>query len=246
MRLKSIVHKLVEQLTGTHIYRSLPHGIDTFQDIANLLPMYQADIVFDIGANIGQSAKLFMARLPNSRIYCFEPVSDTFHQLQSNLKGKNNVDVYQLAFGSSTSTGEMVLQDNSTMSFLLDQSKQALTNKNVQTESVDIVTLDSFCLTKKIDHISYLKIDTEGGDLDVLKGAVGMLTEQRIDLVQVEVGMNPANKSHVSFESIKEFLESHGYFLFGIYEQIKEWPTGQPHLRRTNPVFISKQMIEMN
>ena len=244
MGLRNKLKKLVEQLTHTHIYRTLPRGIDIFQDIANHLPAYHADIVFDIGANVGQSAKLFLSAFPIPVIYCFEPVSDTYRQLQINHKGNNHVKCHQLALGSSKNRGKMVLQGSSDMFFLLGQSNEATANENARNETVDIVTLDDFCSTKHIDHINYLKIDTEGGDLDVLKGAVGMLAEQKIDFVQVEAGMNPANTRHVSFESIKAFLESHQYFLFGIYEQVQEWPTGKPHLRRTNPVFISQKMLE--
>lgn len=80
--------------------------------------------------------------------------------------------------------------------------------------------------------------------MDVLEGAVKMLVKQNIDIIQVETGMNPTNSRHVSFESVKQFLESYHYYLFGIYEQVNEWPTGKPHLRRTNPIFISQKLIE--
>jgi hypothetical protein len=73
-----------------------------------------------------------------------------------------------------------------------------------------------------------------------------MLNEQRIDLVEVEAGMNAGNKRHVPFEALKGYLESKSYLLFGIYHQVREWPTNEPHLRRTNPVFISRRMIETN
>ena len=53
--------------------------------------------------------------------------------------------------------------------------------------------------------------------------------------------MNPRNVTHVPFEALSEFLKSHGYFLFGIYEQAHEW-SGEPQLRRTNPVFISPRV----
>lgn len=243
------VSKLVEKLTNTNIYRSrsLPHGIDPIQDIINSLPRYRADIVFDIGANVGQSSKLFLTKFPNSHIYCFEPVSDSFRQLHNNLGDNKRVDCYQLAFGSAKGRGKMVLQGSSDEFFLLEQSKESPINSSVLTESVDIVMLDEFCHTKGIDRISYLKIDTEGGDLEVLKGAVNMLMEQRIDCVQVEAGMNSSNNRHVPFELLKEFLESHRYFLFGIYEQTSEWyMNGQPHLRWTNLLFISHNMMEIN
>ena len=84
MSLKSKVKMLIERLTDTHIYRELPRGIDFIQDIANSLPRYRVDIVFDVGANVGQSAKIYLARFPRSHIYCFEPVINTFHNLQAN------------------------------------------------------------------------------------------------------------------------------------------------------------------
>ena len=243
MGLRIMVKKLVERITDTHIYRVLPRGIDFVQDIAISLPTYRVDIIFDIGANVGQSSKLFLTSFPSSHIYCFELVSDTFRQLQDNLEGNERVDCYQLAFGSYQGTARMVLQGSSDMFFVSGQSKEA-PNNDVPTEAVDMVTLDDFCHTKRIDCISYLKIDTEGGDLDVLRGAVSMLTEQRIDLAQLETGMNRTNRRHMSLESLKAFLESHGYFLFGIYEQVNEWPTSEPHLRRANSIFISQRLIE--
>ncbi|MBN1218978.1 MAG: FkbM family methyltransferase [Anaerolineae bacterium] len=246
MNLKNKVKKLVEQLTDTHIYRVLPRGIDFIQDISNSLPIYRVDTVFDVGANVGQSSKVYLARFPSSHIYCFEPVGDTFRQLQDNLKDNERVNCYQLALGSSKSKGIMIIQGRSIMSFLLGQSIKSPINNDVTTESVDIITLDEFCHTKRIDQINYLKIDTEGGDLEVLKGSLNMLTEQRIDLVEVEAGMNPSNNRHVPFEILKGFLEAHRYFIFGIYEQVNEWPTREPHLRRTNILFISHRMIEMN
>ena len=192
---------------------------------------------------MGQSATLYLKDFPNSHIYCFEPVDVTFNQLQELFKGNGRVECFRLALGAANSTGEMALCGNSDQFFLLRQSKEVPTT-TYKTEAVEITTLDEFCRTKGIDHIDYLKVDTEGGDLDVLRGSVTLLREQRIDFVQVEAGMNPTNKLHVRFEELKRFLETHKYYLFGIYEQVNEFFSGQPHLRRTNPVFISCSMID--
>ena len=105
------------------------------------------------------------------------------------------------------------------------------------------MTLDDFCQDQKINHISYLKVDTEGADLDVLQGARGALERNEIDFVEVEAGMNPHNKYHVPLEKLKSFLEGHDYYIFGIYEQVREWIEKKPNLRRTNAVFISNKMI---
>jgi FkbM family methyltransferase len=243
---KSKSKKIAEKISGAHIYRSLPRGTDFFVDVRTSLPKFRADVVFDVGANVGQSAKQYLKIFPNSRIYSFEPVSETFHRLEKNLEGNERVRCYRLAFGSSAGIGEMVLQGSSDMFFLRRKSSDSPVDDDLPVEAVEIDILDQFCRRHRIDRINYLKIDTEGGDLSVLEGAVDMLTEHRIDLVKVEAGMNPDNTRHVSLEALKAFLESYGYFLFGIYEQVSEWPNEEPHLRRTNPVFISKHMIEIN
>ena len=246
MGIMGVIRHLAEKATGTRIYRVLPFGVDLSQDIARVLPNVRIDTIFDIGANLGQSAIACLQEFPGAHIHSFEPVSDTYRQLQANVAGHARVTCYQLAFGSTNRKGEMVLEGTSDLFFLRDRSKERPLNSDIPTESVDIVTLDEFCRTTGIERISFLKIDTEGGDLEVLKGAVHMLAGQKIDLVQVEAGMNPGNSRHVPLESLKSFLESHGYFIFGIYEQAQEWPTREPKLRRTNTVFASQRIIGMN
>ena len=108
---------------------------------------------------------------------------------------------------------------------------------------MDVTTLAAVCETEKIDWISYLKIDTEGGDLEVLKGAEDLLAQQRVDLVEVEAGMGPDNELHVPFGVLQGYLEQRDYVLFGIYEQAYK-RAGAPNLRRTNPVFMSSRMVE--
>jgi FkbM family methyltransferase len=246
MTIKGQSIKLFEKLTGTHIYEVLPRGVDLCQDIKKHLPKFHSDIVFDVGANIGQSAKKYLDWFPRSQIYCFEPVRDTFIKLQENLNSNEHVLCFQLAFGASKRTGEIVLQGTSDIFYLFNLSKNVPVNTEAIKEKVDIETLDEFCSGRKIDHINFLKIDTEGGDLDVLRGSETMLSRQTIDMVEVEAGMNCKNERHVPFETLKQYLEAKKYFLFGIYEQVNERFAKEPHLRRANSVFISEQMIKAN
>jgi FkbM family methyltransferase len=223
--------EIVEKWTDSYIYFALPRGLNFLYDVSNTFPRYHVDTIFDVGANKGQSSKVYLKDFPDAHIYCF--------------KGNERVYCHQLALGSGKRQATMTMQGSSDMFFLLDQSKESLRNTDTVTESVSLVTIDEFCESNKIDHISYLKIDTEGGDLEVLKGSNAMLSEQKIDLVEVEAGMNPSNERHVPCENLKSFLESHGYFLFGIYKQMYEWPTRKPYLRRSNLLFISQSMMEI-
>lgn len=251
MSIKTIANKIIEKIVRKYIIRKYINypghrGIDFIQDIKKSLPNYRFKKIFDVGANVGQSSKIYLSRLPNSYIYCFEPASETFHKLKKNLNYSERVNFYQLALGASNRVGKLVVSGSSEMFHLLDNPNSPSLENNVATESVDIVTLDEFCKENNIDHISFLKVDTEGADLEVLKGSTTMLSEQRIDFIQLETGMNPYNNYHVPFESIKSFLEDYKYFIFGIYEQMHEWPEKEPHLRRTDPIFISYRMIKNN
>jgi len=243
MRVKKRIKKLIEHLTGTHIYRRLPRGISIFNDIAESFPSYHVNKIFDVGANVGNSAAIYMGLFPASRIFCFEPVAETYHQLKRNMQNRKQVCCFQLAMGAFPAKGTILLGSNSRMNSLVDEETLSVNTGPIRTEKVEISTIEAFCKVKGIGHIDYLKIDVEGGDLDVLKGAENMLTGQTIDFVEVEAGMNPKNERHVPFNALKTYLERYDYFLFGIFEQVNEWPTKEPHLRRVNAVFISQEMI---
>jgi FkbM family methyltransferase len=243
MSIKRTLRKMAEKLTRTHIYRNLPRGIDVFKDMATFLPNYRINVVFDVGANVGKSAESYIAKFPSTSVFCFEPVAESFQQLEVNMKGNNQVHCFQLALASSKGQGSMLSDGTSTMNRLLDETTDSTNNCDIQLEQVDILTLDDFCKDNEISHIDYLKVDTEGSDFDVLIGAEHMLREKSIDFVEVESGMNPKNTYHVPFESLKAHLERHDYFVFGLYEQICEWPTKEIHLRRANAVFVSSHVI---
>jgi FkbM family methyltransferase len=257
MTITTRLKNVVEKVTSTHIYKDLPRGVDLFEDVKNDLPTFQADIVFDVGAHAGQSARKFLYCFPTSQIYCFEPAGRTFRQLQENLKGIERVHEFQLALGESKGKGRLLRHDSQAYRALprgidlslmsrIDTLGGGSANDDLHAEEVCIETLDHFCREGNINQINYLKIDTEGGDVAVLKGADTMLSEHRIELVQVEAGMNSQNTWHAPFEALKELLESKRYFLFGVYEQIWEWPTKEPHLRVADLLFISQPMITAN
>ena len=242
MGLNRTLHKLFKRLTGLYIVRRWPHGLDISYDIKRLCKGYRFDCIFDVGANVGQSASDYMSAYPSSTVFCFEPITETFKQLQKNMKGKSRVKCFQLAFAAIAEKRMMTSEATSTLNCFVDENSNADT-ENKKQELVETSTLDDFFESQKMSHISYLKIDTEGGDLDVLIGAANLLNMKSIDFVEVESGMNSTNQSHVPFENLKRFLENQGYSLFGIYEQFSEWPKMKPHLRRVNAVFISEKMI---
>src|SRR5262249_24745488 len=157
-----------------------------------------------------------------STIYCFEPVDATFQQLQRNVGHHENIRSFKLALGAAKGIGKMVVEGSSDMFFLRDMARNVEVRDGSPLEEVTLETLDGFCAHHNIRHINFLKIDAEGGDLEVLRGAEDFLSRHHVDLVQVEAGMNRSNRRHVPFASFTKFFEEKYYFLFGIYEQMYE------------------------
>jgi FkbM family methyltransferase len=241
------VRHLAEKLTGTLIYAKPPHGLDPFFDIKANLPGVRISTVFDVGANVGQTACEFAKHYPASQIYCFEPVHETFGRLQRDLGACSNIHTFNFGLGARSGQRKMILEGAHQMYHLQPEYGEAPVGENsARVEQVSLQTLDEFCERQGITHIDFLKIDTEGNDLDVLTGADDMLHCQEVDIVQVEAGMSHRNRRHVRFELFMEFMEQRGYYLFGIYEQRVEWLSRAPNLRRTNPIFISDRVVSCN
>jgi FkbM family methyltransferase len=208
--------------------------MDKFWEIKELLPEFEAVTVFDVGANVGQSTEELGAVYPDASIYAFEPVPATFAELRAKFGDRPRVKCFQLALGDAAAKASMIVGDRS-VTAKIGAAGQS------DGQPVEVIRGDKFCETHGIEHINYLKIDTEGYDLKVCAGFSKMLEENRVDLLQVEAGLSPSNKLHVPLEAFKDYLEPLGYALFRIYDQ-----AGRPLARRCNPVFISVELAYAN
>ena len=105
---------------------------------------------------------------------------------------------------------------------------------NVQTQ-----TLDNFCLEEKINNIDVLKIDTEGNELNVLKGAKKLLEQNKINIIYTEI--SETKKSFLEKEkSIIDFLNSYNFELKKKY-QIKSF-SFLSGLKASDNIFINKAL----
>ena len=90
------------------------------------------------------------------------------------------------------------------------------------------MTGDSFCRRRGIDHIDLLKIDTEGHDLEVLRGFAQMLTSQAIDVVQFEFTLL-AIHARVWLGDFYRELAPRGFAIGKLYPTWIEWKDYDPH-----------------
>jgi FkbM family methyltransferase len=219
----------------------VPLGSLLSEDVRRRLPCEDIRLIFDVGGNVGQSTKGFLVNYPNAAIYSFEPSPNTFSKLRSATQHISRVQAYNLALGDRAAILRFDCNNSASESHHI-----AANQLDTTLPSVHVSTIADFCVEHNISHIDYLKIDTEGYDLNVLAGAASMLRTSAIGLVVVECSMNPDNEFHTAFSKVYDLMSLNGYRLFGIYEQVEEIVALVPNIRRANVAFLSPQTIQRN
>lgn len=134
----------------------------------------RSGIVLDIGANLGTYTIPLAARNPNLDIISFEPQQAIYYQLCGNvsINSLENVTAYNIAVGNTIDTIEIAMPDymkeENIGAFSLDPFVKTKTPTTAgRNRLVDIVTVDSL----ELENVCMIKIDVEGLEIDVLKGA---------------------------------------------------------------------------
>ena len=168
-------------------------------------------MIFDVGANIGQTITDFRSFFPRSVIHSFEPSPTTFQALTRHAGGRKDVHLWNFAFGSTP--GRMTLRENSfpVMSFL--QLGDHGWGQVVRETPVEIKTVDQFCREQSIEKVDILKSDTQGFDLEVLLGAEQMIRDGRIGLVYLEVIFAALYENQPSISRIYDFMLDRDFYL---------------------------------
>jgi FkbM family methyltransferase len=233
------ITNFIKTTTGYWIHKlqTLPIGVDLFYDIQIRLKYGPLEIVFDVGANEGQTLKWIKHNKSESTVISFEPIKSTFDQLKENSLGYNNSLVENIAFGEEPEKIEVKLfRDLS----VLNSLKPELMNHEpgALTEEINVVRIDAFCKQHTIDQIDLLKIDTEWYTLNILKGAGTLVDEGEIRFIYCEVGFQKTNKRNTNLEEMIAFLESKQYYFYALYQLgAHDWKSGN-HLG--NALFVHK------
>jgi len=148
-------------------------------------------IIFDVGANKGQFLKLALENSDHleTQIHCFEPSKFAFSILSKQAFAYKNVILNNFGLGAQTTQTELYYDNlGSGLASLTQRRLDHFGIKHNKHESVKIETLDKYCEANGIKEIALLKIDVEGHELDVLKGATKMLEQRSIRAITFEFG----------------------------------------------------------
>ena len=163
------------------------------------------DNILDIGANLGFYSLLFSSLAPNGKIFSFEPSTTNFEKLSENieLNKRINIKIFKMAISNKIGNSKLYLAGKENLNDggnFIDENKKNYDFKTIEFENVQTDTLDNF-LDKKIPF-QLAKIDTEGHEINVLKGMTYLL-ENNLKFLLIETDTN--------FNEISLFLDKYNF-----------------------------------
>lgn len=231
-----MLHYLLRRL-GIYYSRNryMIHGIDWLWDIRRIVKTDRLSVMFDVGANIGQTCLQMNRHFQSTAIHAFEPVASTFEKLLANTTGFPCIHSHQIALSNTTGSGRISIEENDQLSRLVCAHGLPLDESKL--ESVPLVTIDDFCERHGVTSIDVLKIDTEGHEMQVLQGAEQMLRRRAVAFIFAETCFNVSDKAHTYFPDLFHHLLGKGFTLNCFYDNY--YLDGKIELVFCNALFVN-------
>ena len=186
-------------------------------------------IIFDIGANKGQSINRFNKIFKNSIFFCFEPTKRLFSLLKEKFLKNENINIYNLGISNKKEKIKFFDYKYSPINSFVPidkeskfyKSRKKILNLNDDEEFIDtydaeVNSLDEIFKNLNIDDIDILKIDTQGFEDKVLEGTSQLLNKNKIKVIELELILGFGYSKSLAFFDIEKILTKYEYKLIAI------------------------------
>jgi len=174
-------------ISGSYEFKT----VNLFRELAK-----QSKMIVDVGANIGKYSISMGLINSDSKIIAIEPENDNFAILKRNieLNKLSNINPLKIALGSKKQRKKLYTNK-------INFGGHSLINKSESFEDIEVDRLDNL-----FDSIDLIKIDTEGYEMEILKGAENLLSGKKIKKIIVEI-------DEQNLSSVQKLFEKYGYSL---------------------------------
>lgn len=191
--------------------------------------------ILDIGANIGYTSIVFSKIVPtDSFVYAFEPEPFNLNRLEQNLKlfnASKNVKMIPLALGESTGLAELWVNESHTGDHRIIHHTIADKIKGTSLQ-VKVQSVDSFVNETKLNSIAFIKIDTKGSELNILKGMKKTLEKNPLITLSIELDQALLDSGYSYLDLINEAKHQgfHKIYILGKTKNIYPFTLDQLNL----------------
>jgi FkbM family methyltransferase len=192
--------------------------------LKRIISEYKIDCFFDVGANVGQYHDFLRDQVEyDGLIISFEPDPENFKKLNERHQTDKKWVVVDYALGKEKRSLDFHIMKSSAFNSFLEPDSSATKGFEERNSVVKTITME----TKRLDEVAktlrktysfenvFLKLDTQGFDLDVFEGASGCL--HLIRGVQTEVSVMPIYKNMRTIEDSLRAFKAKGFEVSGLY-----------------------------
>ena len=170
----------------------------------------RGDVALDVGANLGIWSLLAAKR--GAQVHAFEPVPSMVERLRGHVArdGAGPITIHQLALGAESGSMPFfaVVEGNSGASALIRRHEGDI---EIQ---ADVATLDSVLQREKIDRVDFMKIDVEGAEILVFRGASQLMASESAPILFFEMDDQLCASFGTTTREIKQLLLEYGYAIY--------------------------------
>ena len=233
----SLERRRLAKLRGT-VASALTTGHIDSLELLELLRPINPQVIFDAGANVGTWTLLAKALYPQAQIHAFEPLPRHIVGFRQRTAGLGDVQLHEIGLGREPGRTVMKVTDFSDASSLLpltETGKKQWHLKQVEEVPIPIERLDDWIVKHQLPQPDLIKLDVQGFELEVLRGAEQTLARTRA--VLTEVSFFEVYKGQCLFHELAEYLVKSGFRLVAIGDGN---PLSIP-LHQTNVLFLSTE-----
>ena len=209
----------------------------SFDDLLKHLTPCEIPVIFDIGANNGQSIERFLNLFPQAIIHAFEPIQLEYNELLEKYSSNKRLHLNNIALGEIDGEKKFNINLSSQISSFNELNPSGYLSKKfmnqfgvnnandlVREELVKVQTLDAYILRNNIDSIDILKIDTQSYEDKILEGATESLKRGIVKTIELELILaDDIYNKKLTFYDIEKFLIPNNYHFYGIDKIINKY-----------------------
>lgn len=214
-----------------------------YQKLCRFILNFDSYCIVDVGASDGWFSKIIFHFKPTAEIVAFEPLKSHVSGLEYMKKRYPKFEYQNKALGEKEGVMEITEYKTRGLSSIKKMIGGIYENHGFNTEiskkeKVKITTLDHFFEQRKQKKRLVVKIDTQGFEMEVLRGATKLFSENRVDCVIIELATIPKYEGQALFDEFFHFFNKQHFILFDIY------PFGYEEngmLTEFDAVFVNRQ-----
>lgn len=192
-----------------------PHR-ERFPDL-ELVDLKPGAIVLDVGANAGDFSECVLAFQPWARLILIEPLAEAQQELQRKFGAYDEVEIDEIALGTEDGERDFNVCGYDQVSSFLEPGAASearpygIDFSRKERRTVKVRRLDHYLKERRVDHVDLLKLDVQGFELEVLRGAGGEL--DRIDWIYAEAAFQELYRGGALYSDLFGFLHARGFEL---------------------------------